>query len=186
MLQGLGAGRRITAAVYDRVPGRPVVLSSIRYRARKPLIKWLVGSENWGRQTFTVRVDGKVLGTTTSNALVSPRPLGKGVHRYQVTATDRRGQVAKSRTRTFRVDPGLPVLKITVRRRGRRVTVSTVARDRGPAGLDYVEIDWGDGSRKLRRRSAVHSYKKGRFTLKVTAADKAGNLTVKRKALRIP
>ena len=186
MLQGLGAGRRITAAVYDRVPGRPVVLSSIRYRARKPLIKWLVGSENWGRQTFTVRVDGKVLGTTTSNALVSPRPLGKGLHRYQVTATDRRGQVSKSRTRTFRVDPGLPVLEITVRRRGRRVTVSSVALDRGPAGLDYVQIDWGDGSRKLRRRSAVHSYKKGRFTLKVTAADKAGNLTVKRKALRIP
>ena len=117
---------------------------------------------------------------------MSPRPLGKGVHRYQVTATDRRGQVSKSRTRTFRVDPGLPVLKITVRRRGRRVTVSTVARDRGPAGLDYVQIDWGDGSRKLRRRSAVHSYKKGRFTLRVTAADKAGNLTVKRKALRIP
>ena len=42
------------------------MLSSIRYRARKPLIKWLVGSENWGRQTFTVRVDGKVLGTTTA------------------------------------------------------------------------------------------------------------------------
>ena len=45
-----------------------------------------------------------------------------------------------------------------------------------------MQIDWGDGSRKLRRRSAVHSYKKGRYTLKVTAADKAGNLTVKSKA----
>ena len=186
MLQGSGSGARITAAVYDRVPGRPVVLSSIRYRARKPLIKWLVGSENWGRQTFTVHVDGKVLGKTTSNALVSPRALGKGVHRYVVTSTDRRGQVSASRTRTFRVDPGLPTLKIMVRRRGRRVTVSTVARDRGPAGLDYVQIDWGDGSRKIRRRSSVHSYKKGRYTLKVTAADKAGNLTVKSKALRIP
>ena len=186
MLQGTGAQRRITAAVYDRLPGRPVVLSSIRYRARKPLIKWAVGSENWGPQTFTVRVDGKVLGRTRGNALVSPRALGSGVHRYQVTATDRRGQTASSRTRTFRVDPGLPTLQITVRRRGRRVTVSTVARDRGPAGLDYVQIDWGDGSRKLRRRSAVHSYKAGRFTLKVTAADKAGNKTVKSKALRIP
>ena len=133
-----------------------------------------------------MRVDGKALGTTTGNRLVSPRPLGKGLHRYSVTATDRRGQAATSRTRTFRVDPGLPTLNIKVRRNGRRVTVSAVARDRGPAGLDYVEIDWGDGSRKLRRRSAVHSYKKGRFTLKVTAADKAGNKTVKSKALRIP
>jgi hypothetical protein len=187
MLQGSGAQARITAAAYDRLPGKPVVLSSIRYRARRPLIKWAVGSENWGAQTFTVRVDGKVLGTTTNrNRLVSPRPLGKGRHRYSVTATDRRGQTVTSRTRTFRVDPGLPTLKIKVRRNGRRVTVSTVARDRGPAGLDYVQIDWGDGSRKLRRRSAVHSYKKGRFTLKVTAADKAGNKTVKSKALRIP
>ena len=108
------------------------------------------------------------------------------MHRYTVTATDRRGQVATSRTRTFRVDPGLPTLNIKVRRRGRRVTVSTVARDRGPAGLDYVQIDWGDGSRKVRRRSSVHSYKKGRYTLKVTAADKAGNATVKSKVLRIP
>ena len=78
MLQGSGAGARITAAVYDRLPGRPVVLSSIRYRARKPLIKWLVGSENWGAQTFTVRVDGKVLGKTTRNALVSPRRARQG------------------------------------------------------------------------------------------------------------
>jgi hypothetical protein len=186
MIQGAGADRRVTAAVYDRVPGRPVVLSSVRYRARKPLIKWAVGSENWGRQTFTVRVDGKVVGTTTSGALVSKRALGRGLHRYSVTATDRRGQASRSRTRTFRVDPGLPTLGITVRRRGRRVTVSTVASDRGPAGLEYVQIDWGDGSRKIRRRSAVHSYKKGRFTLKVTAVDKADNRTVKSKALRIP
>ena len=49
-----------------------------------------------------------------------------------------------------------------------------------------MQIDWGDGSRKVRRRSSVHSYKKGRYTLKVTAADKAGNLTVKSKVLRIP
>jgi hypothetical protein len=186
MLQGSGAGARITAASYDRLPGRPVVLSSFKYRARKPLIKWAVGSENWGTQTFTVRVDGRVVGTSTSNQLVSRRALGRGLHRYSVTATDRRGQTATSRTRTFRVDPGLPTLGITVRRRGRRVTVSSVARDRGPAGLDYVQIDWGDGSRKLRRRSAVHSYKKGRYTLRVTAADRAGNKTVKSKALRIP
>ena len=106
MLAGSGAGARIAAAVYDRLPGKPVVLSSIRYRARKPLIKWAVGSENWGRQTFTVRVDGKVIGTSRRNRLVSPRPLGKGRHRYKVTATDRRGQTSTSRTRTFRVDPG--------------------------------------------------------------------------------
>ena len=186
MVQGAPGARRLTAAVYDRLPGRPVVLNSIRYRARKPLIKWLPGSENWGGQTFTVLVDGKVLGTTTTNRLVSPRALGKGEHRYQVRATDRRGQVAVSRTRTFRVDPGMPVLQLNARRRGRTVTVSTVARDRGPAGLDYVSIDWGDKSKRIRRRSAVHHYKPGRYTLIVQAVDKAGNVTTKKKALRIP
>ena len=49
-----------------------------------------------------------------------------------------------------------------------------------------MQIDWGDRSRKLRRRSAVHHYKKGRFTLTVRAVDKAGNVTAKKKALRIP
>jgi hypothetical protein len=187
MLQGDGAGRRLTVSVYDRLPGRPVVLSSIRYRARKPLIKWAVGSENWGPQKFTVFVDGKAVGTTTDkNSLVSKRALGKGLHRYRVQATDRRGQKSSSRTRSFRVDPGLPTLALTVRRRGRTVTVSTVARDRGPAGLDYVQIDWGDGSSKPRRRSAVHHYKKGRYTLTVRAVDKAGNVTAKKKTLRIP
>ena len=186
MVQGDGAGRRVSVAVYDRVPGRPVVLRSFRYRARKPLIKWAVGSENWGAQTFTVFVDGKAVGKTTKNRLVSKRRLGRGLHRYRVRAVDRRGQVATSRTRTFRVDPGLPTLNLTVRRRGRTVTVSTVAADRGPAGLDYVQIDWGDKSRKLRRRSAVHHYKKGRYTLTVRAVDKAGNVTAKKKALRIP
>ena len=186
MLQGPAGARRVTAAVYDRLPGRPVVLSSIRYRARKPRIKWLVGSENWGPQTFTVLVDGKVVGKTTTNEIVSKRALGSGTHRYQVRATDRRGQTVSSRTRTFRVDPGLPVLKLTVRRRGRTVTVSTVARDRGPAGLAYVRIDWGDKSRRQFRRSAVHHYKKGLYTLAVSAVDKAGNVTTKKKVLRIP
>jgi hypothetical protein len=187
MLQGAGAARTVSVAVYDRLPGRPVVLSSSRYRARRPLIKWAVGSENWGAQKFTVYVDKKVVGTTTNrNRLVSKRRLGRGLHRYRVRATDRRGQVSTSRTRSFRVDPGLPVLALTVRRRGRTVTVSTVARDRGPSGLDFVQIDWGDKSRKLRRRSAVHHYKKGRYTLTVRAVDKAANVTAKKKVLRIP
>ena len=103
MIQGLGAGRRISAAVYDRVPGRPVVLRSRVPRPRKPLLKWSPGSENWGAQRFTVRVDGKVLGSTTRSSLVSRRKLRRGLHRYQVTATDRRGQRSKSRTQTFRV-----------------------------------------------------------------------------------
>ena len=59
------------------------------------------------------------------------------------------------------------------------------AGDRGPSGLRYVEVDWGDGSR-TRHRNSSHVYKKGRYTLRVAAVDRADNRTVKTKALRIP
>jgi len=185
MLQGSGAQARITAAAWDRPPGRPGVIGSAAYRGRRPLIRWLPGAEIWGRQTFTARIDGKVVGTTTSTRLVSNRRLGKGRHRFTVTTTDRRGQTATSRTYSFRVDPSFPTLRMTVRRSGRRVSVSSSARDRGPSGLRYVEIEWGDGSR-TRHRSASHVYEKGRYTLRVAAVDRADNATVKKKALRIP
>jgi len=115
MIQGGPGARRVTAAVYDRLPGRPVVLSSFRPRKRKPLLEWGAGSENWGAQTYTVLVDGKRLGATTRTRLKSPRALRPGTHRYQVRATDRRGQVSVSRVRTFLVKA-----KRSVRRRAPR------------------------------------------------------------------
>ena len=140
-----------------------------------------------GRQTFTVRIDGRVVGTTTASQLVSKQRIGRGRHSVSVTrrptAAARRAAAARANSR---VDPGLPTLRIRVRRSGRRVTVSRAARDRGPSGLDYVQIDWGDGARPSRRARAVHTYKRGRFTLRVTAVDRAANRTVKSKALRIP
>jgi len=105
--------RILTAAVYDRLPGKPIVLSSRRGRSRKPLLKWAAGSENWGAQRYTVLVDGRQVGTTTDRTrLRSKRRLRPGTHRYQVRSTDRRGQVAVSRVRTF-------VVKKQQRRRSR-------------------------------------------------------------------
>ena len=127
-----------------------------------------------------------VVEPTTASQLVSTKRIGRGRHSVSVTATDRRGQASRSRTANFTVEAGLPSLRIRVRRSGRRVTVSRAARDRGPSGLDYVQIDWGDGARSSRRARAVHTYKRGRFTLRVTAVDRAANRTVKSKALRIP
>ena len=185
MRQGSGAQARITAAAWDRPPGRPGVIGSPAYRGRRPLLRWAPGAEIWGRQTFTVRIDGTVVGTTTSTQMVSKRRFGNGRHRATITATDRRGQAVASRTYSFRIDPSLPTLRIRVRRSGRRVSVTSSASDRGPSGLRYVEVSWGDGSR-TRHRNSSHVYKKGRYTLRVTAADRADNKTVKSKALRIP
>jgi hypothetical protein len=103
MLQGAPGARRLAIAAYDRLPGRPVVRDSTVPRPRRPTISWLAGSERWGVQRFTVYVDGKRVGATTRTRLRVRKRLRPGRHSYYVTATDRRGQVARSRTRSFRV-----------------------------------------------------------------------------------
>jgi PKD repeat protein len=96
--------------------------------------------------------------------------------------------VSRSRVRSFRVDAGLPSLKLRVsspRRVRKPVRITTVAQDRGPAGIDHVQIDFGDG-KKSRRRSVTHRYaKRGRYTIVARAYDKAGNVTAKRVHVRV-
>ena len=107
-------GSHITAAAWDRPPGRPGFIGKLpRYRAKALRIRWMPGAELWGRQTFTVRLDGKVIRTTTGTRFPYRRKLKKGRHRMTVTSTDRRGQAVTSLTQSFRV-----------RRQGRRVTIS--------------------------------------------------------------
>ena len=114
MLQGSGTQARIATAAWDRPPGRPGLIGKVpRYRAGRLVIRWMPGAELWGRQTYTVRLDGKVIRTTTGTRYLYRRKLKKGRHRLTVTATDRRGQAATSHTQSFRV-----------RRNGRRVTIS--------------------------------------------------------------
>ena len=60
-----------------------------------------------------MRLDGKVIRTTTGTRFPYRRKLKKGRHRLTVTSTDRRGQAVTSLTQSFRV-----------RRNGRRVTIS--------------------------------------------------------------
>ena len=140
-----------------------------------------------GRQTFTVRIDGRVVGTTTASQLVSTKRIGRGRHSVSVTATDRRGQASRSRTAQLHAStPACRRCGSACAAAGAASRSPRAARDRGPSGLDYVQIDWGDGARPSRRARAVHTYKRGRFTLRVTAVDRAANRTVKSKALRIP
>jgi hypothetical protein len=114
MLQGSGPQTHITAAAWDRPPGRPGFIGVLpRYRAKKLVVRWMPGAELWGRQTFTVRLDGKVIRTTTGSRFSYKRKLKKGRHRLTVTATDPRGQAVTSLAQSFRV-----------RRQGRRVTIS--------------------------------------------------------------
>ena len=168
-------------------PAGPVVLSSIRYRARRPLIKWAVGSENWGRQTFTVRVDGKVIGTTTTNALVSPSAARQGppqLHGHG-DRPPRPGRDAAARARSG----STPACRRCRSRSAAAAAGSRSPRSRATAARP-AWTTWRSTGATARASCAAaapsHSYKKGRYTLRVTAADQAGNKTVKSKALRIP
>jgi hypothetical protein len=114
MMQGSGDQARITAAAWDRPPGPPGLIGVLpRYRPGKLVIRWTRGTDLWGRQTFTVRLDGKVVARTRGSRFAYRRKLSRGRHRITVTAADRRGQSVTSRTQSFRV-----------RRSGKRVTIT--------------------------------------------------------------
>jgi hypothetical protein len=101
MLQGAPGARTLTAALLDDPPGRPVVTSR-RVDPARSGIRWNAGLDLLGPQRFTVRVDRRVAGRTSKTSL-RVRGLRKGRHTVQVVATDRRGQSARSRTRTIDV-----------------------------------------------------------------------------------
>ena len=189
MVQGPPGARALAVAVYDRPPASPYIASNQTYkRQTRPELRWRPGLELWGAQTFRVYIDGVLAGQTTNDRIVPSTPLKTGRHRWQVEAVDQAGQVSRSRLRTLRIDATAPTLKVKVE--GKRAAGSTLkirvsARDRGGSGLDHVTVDYGDKSRTTRAKTSTHRYRRGTFTLKVAAVDKAGNVARKSVKLRI-
>jgi hypothetical protein len=186
-LQGPPGGRQLVVASFDRAPGsfRLASATSFRNVARTPL-RWSQSFELWGPLTYSVEVDGRVVGQTTKTALSVPK-LADGAHRWRVIATDRRGQVTATARRVLRQDGTAPRARLSVDRRGRTVRVVVRPSDASPAGrpasgVGRVTIAWGDGSRTSLRR-ASHTYRRGgRFTIRVSVRDRAGNVTVVRRS----
>jgi hypothetical protein len=189
-VQGVPGNRLLVIGTFDRAPGVFRLSSGTTFRnvARTPL-KWSQSAELWGPLTYSVEVDGRVVGQTAATALAVPN-LADGVHRWRVIATDRRGQVTATSRRVLRQDGTAPRARVTVARRGRTVRVVVRPSDASPAGrpasgVGRVTIAWGDGRRTVSRR-ASHGYRRGgRFTLQVTVRDKAGNATVVRRSVTV-
>jgi hypothetical protein len=193
-VQGGPAGRAIVVASFDRAPGAFRVNSSRSWRnaARVPL-RWSESFELWGALTYSVEVDGRVLGQTGGREVVMPPTLADGLHRWRVIATDRRGQVTVTPRRLLRHDATPPRATIRVsgpRRRGRPVRVRVRATDANPAGrrasgVGRVRVAFGDGARAS-GRGAVHRYRRaGTFTVQVTVLDRAQNAVVVTRRIRI-
>jgi hypothetical protein len=189
-LQGVPGNRFLAIGSFDRAPGFFQLSSGTSFRnvAATPL-RWSQSAELWGPLTYSVEVDGRIVGQTNTNALAVPG-LADGVHRWRVIATDRRGQVTATSRRVLRQDGTPPRARLTVARRGRTVRVVVRASDasragRPASGVGRVTIAWGDGRRTVSRR-ASHGYRRGgRFTLQVTVNDKAGNATVVRRSVTV-
>jgi hypothetical protein len=190
MVQGTLGARTLAVAIYDRPPGAPFIDTAEAYKRKtRPELRWRSGIDPWGAQTFRVYMDGVVIGQTTNSTLVPATPLTTGKHTWQVESVDRAGQVARSRVRTLKIDATPPTLTVKVsgkRVAGKSLKIAVSAKDAGGSGLDHVTVDYGDKSSKTQVATTRHTYKKrGSFTVKVAAVDKAGNVTRKETKLRI-
>jgi len=185
-VQGVGAGRRIMAATWDRPPVNLIQTTTYRWRDNRP-IRWAPISEPWGDITWTVLVDDKPLGTTTANSFPIAGRVADGPHRWTLVATDRRGQQRTAGPRSLRIDSSGPRLTVAVR--GSRSAGATVrfvsrARDRY-SGVRRVKVDFGDGSPAASGRDVRHRFAAGTHTVRVTATDRARNTTTVTRRLTI-
>lgn len=184
--QGVGAGRRIMAATWDRPPVNLVQTTTYRWRDDRPL-RWAPISEPWGDITWTVLVDGESLGTTTANSYPIAGRVADGEHQWTLVATDRRGQQRTAGPRSLRIDSSGPRLTVAIRgsrSAGAPVRLVSRARDRR-SGVRRVRVDFGDGSPAAFGRDVYHRFAAGTHTIRVTATDKARNTTTVTRRLTI-
>jgi hypothetical protein len=91
-----------------------------------------------------------------------------------------------------RFDNQGPRLKVRVsgrRSAGRALRIVIRASDGKGSGVKKIRVRYGDSRRVVsqrgRRFRSVHTYRRGRFKLRVTGYDKVGNRRVKIVRLRI-
>jgi hypothetical protein len=196
-----GQGRAIAVATVDQPPGAfaPVQLRGFQ-RSDRPTLAWRTAREAWGRY-FSVTIDGVEAGVTGRRSFRPAAPLGQGAHSWQVTVLDRRGQQFTARASSVKVDtvPAFVLARVTgARNAGATLRLAVRATDTptgtarkaqgiATSGVHEVLVDWGDRTPPQRIRSgAQHAYARpGRYTLRITVTDRAGNRTTVRQLLRI-
>ena len=195
-VQGEGASRQIVAGTFDRAPGTFVGYTTTKHfvKGPNPLLKYGTSFELWGPITYTVLIDDKPVGQTQATNLAVPTPIRDGVHTWRVVATDRRGQTTATPVRNVRIDGTVPKASFKVsgaRRRGGLVKVTVKATDASgtsakASGIKTVRVDFGDKSKGVLARRANHVYRRdGKYTVRVTATDGAGNAAVLTRRITI-
>jgi hypothetical protein len=173
--QGVGTGRRIMAATWDRPPVNLIQTTTFRWRDDVRPLGWAPISEPWGEITWTVLVDGKVLGTTTRNQFPIAGRVSDGLHKWTLLATDRRGQKRTAGPRSLRIDGSGPRVTVAIHGHGAVRRFIVHATDRW-SGVDGTKVDFGDGAKAF-GRDVSHRFARGTHTVKITVTDDAGNDT---------
>jgi hypothetical protein len=197
-VQGSGASSSIQVAQLVYPPGSFGILSAPRYRnTTAPALAWSSPRELWGPITYAVTIDGVAAGSTGGTVFRPTVPLAQGPHSFLVTAVNAHGLPSSANPRSFFVDSLPPVaqftlsgaqhLKSTLHLRVRYTDVQTGVPAADTSGVATVVVAWGDRtSNRIRVTTATHRYlKTGRYTMKITITDHAGNRTVLSKQLRI-
>ena len=203
-VQGPDTARRIVVGGFDKPPAVFGATTTQQWTRRaQPTLSWGQPTDLWGGiAKYAVSLDGQPLGTTTLTHLVPPR-IPDGEHHWQVVAIDRHNQQTAATVQRLRIDTTPPTLtlRITGTRKAKR-TVRFAVRvvDAPPAlppgaappavavvtsGARTVRIDFGDRSPRAKGTRATHHYKRGKYRVKVTVIDPAGNVAVATQKLRI-
>jgi hypothetical protein len=199
-VQGTGASTRIVAVQLFTPPGSFAASDSFHYAtSAQPLLRWSPAAEPWGGIDYTVRLDGTIVAQTTATSARPDSMLSDGRHEYQLIATNLAGVTSLAPTATIFVDTVAPRLSLHLT--GSRAVDSSVKAavrygDLPPRGLPrsdasgvaLVTVAWGDGTpaQRIRRTSAEHVYTRARtYTVRITATDRAGNVTVLSRRIKI-
>lgn len=155
-----------------------------------PDLVWSAARESWGPVTYTVALDGAILGQTGALSWQPTVPLLDGPHLWQIKATNQAGLSSNGAVETLFVDTYPPVVHARLSGKlepGKTLTLTL--RDADPpnprepgskaSGVAAVTVDWGDRTALVRGPTlprATHIYRRsGRYTVTVTVTDRAGN-----------
>jgi hypothetical protein len=195
-VQGTGSSTRIVTRQLYKGPGSFGAVTRFRYaRSVHPILSWTPPRELWG-VTYSVTVDGIHVGQTSGTSLRVPVALRNGRHSWQVVASNRASLASASAPGAVWVDTVPPAVSLTLtgtRRAGSFVHVYAAYTD-APAplprseasGIAQVTVSWGDGRSFKIHHGKYHTYRRaGRYLVKVTVKDRAGNATTVTRLIKI-
>jgi hypothetical protein len=196
-VQSNGSQNQIVTAQLFQAPKAFAPSTGFAYStSANPLLTWSAPSELWGPLTYTVKLDGAVVGSSQSPALRTVAPVTQGRHVWQVVAANLAGQTSTDRASVVFVDSLPPQVRaqITgVRHIGDLLHIYVRDTDRPPglpssagSGVVSLQVKWGDGTKAFIKHAASHVYHRRRtYTVTVIAFDRAGNRTVVTKKVKI-